>query len=90
MSFDVQEFDRFLSDACTRPDWVIVHPLIWNGHWGIKYNTKPFGKFFRLVGKTTKNKYIYWLGIPIYWVKGWKELYPHITAQIIDFSNEDY
>jgi hypothetical protein len=89
------EFDRFLSDGSAKPKWVYMSPWIWNGYWAIK-PINPFVRFMgRRLGRLLHNKYIYWVGLPLYWVGGFKDAYPNTNLKQTDlyagylFENRD-
>ena len=70
------DFDKLLSgsDSLDKPRYVIIHPHLWNGKWRLRYHlANGVSSFIRKLGRTFSNKYIYWLGLPIYWEKGVKD-----------------
>jgi hypothetical protein len=71
---NMQELDKHLSELSVRPNVVVVHPSVWNGYWSIK-NYHPFIRnVFRWLGRKSHNKYLYWVGLPMEWNEGLKEL----------------
>ncbi len=73
--FDAKVFDKFLSEASVSPEWIIVHPKIYNGYWSIKAYPTWFRRLFRILGRKLHNKYLYWIGLPIYWETGLRDLF---------------
>ena len=78
---EIAKFDKYLSESCVEPKWVFMHPKIWNGYWGCKW--RPI-KLVRQIGRFLHSKYIYWLGFPIYWIMGVKDIYPELYNQYTD------
>lgn len=77
---DVKEFDVLLSKYSTRPDTIIMHPKIWSGYWDIKPYPKVIRKTFRYIGRKLHNKYLYWVGLPLFWVTGIKHYLGEYSA----------
>lgn len=82
-NFSVDEFDRILRDLYkieSNPFKVqefrmLVSPKMYNGYWILKFKLPNIvRKLCRVLGRILKNKYIYWLGYPICWVIGLKEI----------------
>ena len=36
--FSAKEFDRFLSETASKPEWVYAHPFLVNGYWRFRYS----------------------------------------------------
>ena len=70
----IEDFDRFLSESNTPPEWIIMHPSVWSGFWSIKPIPKPIKRVFRFLGRKLKNRHMYWIGLPLFWVDGMKEI----------------
>lgn len=77
------DFDRFLSEDAVHPTHVVVSPKIYNGFWYYKYPSNKLSSFIRWVGRKLKNKYIYWLGRPLVWMVGLKELILDPNIEVI-------
>jgi len=63
------EFDKFLSGACVKPEWIIVHPKIWNGYWYID-GKSMFSSIYKWLGRKLHSRRIFWLGLRLVWVNG--------------------
>jgi len=74
-----EEFDKFLAKDYQRPEFVFVHPRIWNDHIAIKPIPLFIRKLGRFLGRKFGNKYLYWIGIPVYWEKGLKSVLEDCT-----------
>lgn len=70
-----QDFDKFLSDNSVVPEWVFMHPSVWNGYWSVIKRPRWF-KVFKAIGRIMRNRRVYWLGLSIYWVDGLKTVFP--------------
>lgn len=88
-TFDEQEFDRFLSEVSEKPNWIKMHPLTWNGFWYIKPHSLFWGRVFRKLGRLLKSRRIYWLGLPIVWLEGYKEYFNPSTTKVYDIYDEN-
>lgn len=49
----------------------VLDPEIWNGFWYIPGH--PGGKLFRKLGHLLHSRRIFWLGMPIRWIPGFKD-----------------
>lgn len=85
----VEDFDRFLSENCVKPEYILVHSLIWNGFWAIKRRPRIVSNIFRRIGRKLKSKRIYWIGLPIYWVEGIKIYFPEDMEQKVIYIDEE-
>lgn len=83
------DLDKLLSDTTTHPEWIIMNPSVWNGYWDTKSIPSYIRHPFRLLGKLLRNKYLYWIGLPIYWVDGLKLYYPDAYVSIELINIED-
>jgi hypothetical protein len=55
-------------------DYICVcHPKVWNGGWFIKPHHR-FSHFFRWLGHRLHSRRIYWIGLPIRWEVGLKDI----------------
>lgn len=79
---DCVSFDKFLAVSSSRPEWVIVHPDIWNGYWRIKKLSPAIRYFGKLLGKILHIRWLLWLGMPLYWERGLKECFPQFEGEI--------
>lgn len=77
-NLDIETFDRILSNIDkdgTKEYFVVMNPFVWNGYWNLKYKLPKYLQYFiKYVGKIFHNRHIYWLGFPIYWVKGLRDV----------------
>lgn len=79
-TFSVQNFDNFLREVTNiegnispREYYLPIHPKVWNGYWNIMPYPAWIRVIFKYLGRKLHNKYLYWVGLPLYWVKGLKE-----------------
>jgi hypothetical protein len=55
---------------------VVVAKEIWNGYWYVGQIHPLRSVVFRWLGKTLKSRRLYWIGLPIRWVEGLKDIAP--------------
>lgn len=71
----IKDFDKLLSENSVVPEWVLIHPSIWNGYWSIIKRPNCF-RIFRKAGRLFRSRRLYWLGLSIYWTDGLKNFFP--------------
>ena len=80
--FSAEAFDKFLSEDCAKPSYVLVHSDMWNGFWMYKYSPKWFSPIIRKVGRLINSPRIYWLGRPLVWQDGMSKYIPNAVSEI--------